>query len=81
MKMGRNPGPRAAQVRFTSPLSWMATVDGPISVACPGWRGHRAGVERIQVLLETLISFGVRFATIYAFSTENWGRPKTRLRG
>ena len=38
-------------------------------------------MERIQVLLETLRSFGVEFATIYAFSTENWGRPQDEVNG
>ena len=47
----------------------------------PRLEGHRAGVERIQALLETLTSFGVRFATIYAFSTENWGRPQDEVNG
>ena len=43
--------------------------------------GHRAGVERIQALLEKLGSFGVKFVTIYAFSTENWGRPQDEVNG
>ncbi len=47
----------------------------------PRLEGHRAGVERIQGLLETLTSFGVRYATIYAFSTENWGRPQDEVDG
>ena len=47
----------------------------------PRLEGHRAGVERIEVLLETLSSFGVKFATIYAFSTENWGRPQDEVDG
>ena len=47
----------------------------------PRLEGHRVGVERIQVLLETLTSFGVRFATLYAFSTENWGRPHDEVEG
>ena len=47
----------------------------------PRIEGHRAGVERIRALLETLTSFGVRFATIYAFSTENWGRPQDEVDG
>ena len=47
----------------------------------PRLEGHRAGVERIQALLETLTSFGVRFATIYACSTENWGRPQDEVNG
>ena len=47
----------------------------------PRLEGHRAGVERIQVLLETLRSLGVKFVTIYAFSTENWGRPQDEVDG
>ena len=47
----------------------------------PRLEGHRAGVERIQVLLETLRSFGVGFVTLYAFSTENWGRPQDEVDG
>ena len=47
----------------------------------PRLEGHRAGVDRIQVLLRTLSSCGVRFATIYAFSTENWGRPQDEVDG
>ena len=47
----------------------------------PRIEGHRAGVERIQVLLETLTSLGVEVVTIYAFSTENWGRPQDEVEG
>ena len=47
----------------------------------PRLEGHRAGVERIQVLLETLRSHGVEFVTLYAFSTENWGRPRDEVDG
>ena len=47
----------------------------------PRLEGHRAGVERIEVLLESLGSFGVKFVTIYAFSTENWGRPRDEVDG
>ena len=47
----------------------------------PRIEGHRAGVERIRVLLETLTSFGVEVVTIYAFSTENWGRPQNEVEG
>jgi undecaprenyl diphosphate synthase len=47
----------------------------------PRLEGHRIGVDRIQVLLETLSAAGVKFATIYAFSTENWGRPQGEVDG
>ena len=47
----------------------------------PRLEGHREGVERIRVVLETLRSFGVEYVTIYAFSTENWGRPQDEVEG
>ena len=47
----------------------------------PRLEGHRAGVNRIQTLLETLRSDGVKYVTLYAFSTENWGRPRDEVNG
>ncbi len=43
--------------------------------------GHQAGVDRIQSVLETLGPKGVKFVTIYAFSTENWQRPEEEVEG
>ncbi|HTE84440.1 MAG TPA: polyprenyl diphosphate synthase [Dehalococcoidia bacterium] len=42
--------------------------------------GHRAGTENIRRVLERLCERGVRYLTLFAFSTENWGRPKTEVR-
>ena len=47
----------------------------------PRLEGHRMGVDRIQSLVEALDAKGVRFVTIYAFSTENWARPKEEVEG
>ena len=47
----------------------------------PRLEGHRMGVDRIQSVLETLDAKGVRFVTIYAFSTENWARPREEVEG
>ena len=47
----------------------------------PRLEGHRKGVERVRVVLETLRAFGVEYVTIYAFSTENWGRPQDEVEG
>ncbi len=47
----------------------------------PRLEGHQMGVDRIQSVLETLDARGVRFVTIYAFSTENWSRPKEEVDG
>jgi len=38
--------------------------------------GYRAGADALFSVLDGCIEVGVRFATIYAFSTENWRRPK-----
>ena len=37
--------------------------------------GHRAGTENLRRIIEAFIRQGVRYLTLYAFSTENWNRP------
>ncbi len=47
----------------------------------PRLAGHRAGVENIRHVLEAAVEFGVQVLTVYAFSTENWGRPEDEVHG
>ncbi len=47
----------------------------------PRLAGHRAGTENLRQVIEACGEFGVEFLTIYAFSTENWGRPIEEVRG
>lgn len=47
----------------------------------PRLAGHRAGTENLRRIIEACIEFGVRVLTIYAFSTENWGRPQEEVQG
>ena len=47
----------------------------------PRVAGHEVGVQCIQRVLETLGALGVKFVTLYAFSTENWGRPQDEVDG
>ena len=42
--------------------------------------GHRAGTENLRRIIEAFIRRGVRCLTLYAFSTENWGRPDDEVR-
>ena len=42
----------------------------------PRVQGHIAGAEKVKDLLRYAKEFGVEFLTLYAFSTENWKRPK-----
>ncbi len=45
----------------------------------PRAAGHRAGVAVLTPLLEAAGESGVEALTLYAFSTENWGRPETEV--
>ncbi len=47
----------------------------------PRLAGHRAGTENIRPILEACVEFGIDILTIWAFSTENWRRPETEVRG
>ncbi len=43
--------------------------------------GHRAGAESLRAILRACRDHGVEFLTVYAFSTENWVRPKDEVGG
>lgn len=45
----------------------------------PRVAGHRQGMEAIRKCLEGLRELDVRYLTLYAFSTENWRRPKAEV--
>ena len=47
----------------------------------PRLDGHRVGVDRVQGVLGTLSEKGVKYVTLYAFSTENWNRPEEEVAG
>ncbi len=41
--------------------------------------GHRQGVETVHRITEVAAALGVEYLTLYAFSTENWNRPKEEV--
>lgn len=47
----------------------------------PRIAGHKVGVDCIQRVLEVMSAKGVKFVTLYAFSTENWNRPPNEVQG
>ena len=47
----------------------------------PRLAGHRAGTENLRRILTASVEFGIQYLTLYAFSTENWGRPIEEVRG
>jgi len=42
-------------------------------------RGHEAGAEAVRKTVEAAAKLGIKHLTLYAFSTENWSRPKTEV--
>jgi undecaprenyl diphosphate synthase len=52
-----------------------------LSRGLPRLAGHRAGTENLRRVIEACIEFGIQYLTLYAFSTENWGRPQEEVQG
>lgn len=68
------PGPRHVAIIMDGNGRW-ARAKGLPRVA-----GHRAGTENLRNILRAARDFGVEIVTLYAFSTENWQRPRTEVR-
>jgi undecaprenyl diphosphate synthase len=47
----------------------------------PRLKGHEQGAESVRAVLRAARRVGVKYLTLYAFSTENWGRPKDEVEG
>ena len=45
----------------------------------PRSEGHRAGTDNVRRIVEAFSEHGVRYLTLYAFSTENWHRPENEV--
>jgi undecaprenyl diphosphate synthase len=45
----------------------------------PRAAGHKAGVEAVRVTVETCTRLGIQALTLYAFSVENWKRPRAEV--
>lgn len=47
----------------------------------PRLAGHRAGTENLRTIIRASAEFGIKVLTLYAFSTENWSRPRAEVTG
>jgi undecaprenyl diphosphate synthase len=45
----------------------------------PRIEGHRNGVESVRAVVRACGEFGIKYLTLYAFSVENWNRPKDEV--
>ena len=46
----------------------------------PRTAGHTAGAKNVEVVAEAAYNMGVKYLTLYAFSTENWNRPEEEVK-
>lgn len=69
--------------KLTVPESVAIILDGNGRYAkkknLPTSLGHKAGCETLEVILEEAVKIGVKFLTVYAFSTENWKRSDEEI--
>ncbi len=47
----------------------------------PRLAGHQQGTKNVRNVINACLEFGVKYLTVFAFSTENWGRPESELKG
>lgn len=76
--------PLARQVNFDQLPAHVAIImDGNGRWAAkrhlPRVEGHRAGIESVRDVVETSARLGIEVLTLYAFSVENWKRPKAEV--
>ncbi len=48
-------------------------------IGLPRLAGHKAGVKKIHKVVELTIINNIKYLTLYAFSSENWSRPKSEI--
>ena len=54
----------------------MVMGDGPSNNLSFVFFGHQEGVKAVKDTVEGAAEIGIKYLTLYAFSTENWNRPK-----
>ena len=57
----------------------MGTEDGLAKEVFPRVAGHSRGVESVKDIVKACAEIGVKYLTLYTFSTENWKRPKDEV--
>jgi undecaprenyl diphosphate synthase len=78
-----NPSPDAPLEKTPRHVAIIMDGNGrwAISRGLPRLAGHKAGTENLRRVIRASVEFGVKYLTIYAFSTENWGRPPEEVQG
>ena len=73
----------SAQAKATLPTHVAIVMDGNGRWAkargLPRVEGHRNGVESVRAVVRAAGEVGIKYLTLYAFSVENWSRPKDEV--
>ena len=69
----RGPGPRHVALIMDGNGRWAKARSLPRSA------GHKAGIDALRRTVKAATELGIEVLSIYSFSTENWGRPKTEV--
>lgn len=73
VEIGRNPIPGHIAIIMDGNGRWAQ------KRGLPRTAGHRAGMEALKKIVEACMEIGVQYLTVYAFSTENWKRPRDEV--
>jgi len=46
----------------------------------PAFKGHQAGLQALEKIVKASVKRGIKYITVYGFSTENWGRTKAEVK-
>ena len=68
-----NPPPKHVAIIMDGNGRWAATHNLPRSA------GHREGAKAVRRTIESAPALGIKYVTLYAFSTENWTRPQEEI--
>ena len=81
--MSSHPIHLSVQAKATLPTHVAVIMDGNGRWAkqrgLPRVEGHRNGVESVRAVVRAAGEVGIKFLTLYAFSVENWNRPKDEV--
>lgn len=73
MTVTENPAPKHIAIIMDGNGRWAAVRNLPRSA------GHKEGAQAVRRVIEAAPELGIEFVTLYAFSTENWSRPKEEI--
>jgi len=78
-----NPSPDAPLEKIPRHVAIIMDGNGrwALSRGLPRLAGHKAGTENLRRIIRATVEFGIKYLTIYAFSTENWGRSPEEVQG